>query len=289
VDIVRSDEVQALIDEGIFKSIDDVQDMMSDAEKFLPHRCNPRCQIRIGPGINDFRCRKLNNRVISKDNTKHTFMALPNDWSIECLNRFIKIGLASPVTVNADGYEQKTTFNLPYFYPQRHIPPTNPSDDMNISPVEGKTFAACRSMQNIQLLTNCGGVNKYVCKYIGKIDESNYVIINVDGQGQLVTKHHFLHNTKIATSKFNEENVRREKRDASHVQGRCISQMEMLHVMLKYPEIITDLNFINISTLPLELRPAVEKDKKIQISYTGLHDVDDGAYVGCLSNNIRRE
>ena len=71
--------------------------------------------------------------------------------------------------------------------------------DTNMSPVEGKTFSACLSMQNIQTLTDCGGVNKYVCKYVGKIDEQNYVVVYVDGKGQLVTKGQFLHNTKITT------------------------------------------------------------------------------------------
>ena len=71
--------------------------------------------------------------------------------------------------------------------------------DTNMSPVEGKTFSACLSMQNIQTLTDCGGVNKYVCKYVGKIDEQNYAVVYVDGKGQLVTKGQFLHNTKITT------------------------------------------------------------------------------------------
>lgn len=75
-----------------------------------------------------------------------------------------------------------------HFHPKRHIPPTNPSDDLNMSPVEGKTFAVTRAMQNAQLLTDCGGVNKYVCKYIGKIDEKNYVIVNIGGRGRLTLK-----------------------------------------------------------------------------------------------------
>ena len=57
-----------------------------------------------------------------------------------------------------------------FFHPKRHIPPTNPTHDINMSPVEGYTFAVTRSMQNIQWLTNCGGCNRYVIKYIGKID-----------------------------------------------------------------------------------------------------------------------
>ena len=38
--------------------------------------------------------------------------------------------------------------------PNRHIPPTNPDFDYNISPVIGTLFAATRSMQNIQIFFN---------------------------------------------------------------------------------------------------------------------------------------
>ena len=43
---------------------------------------------------------------------------------------------------------------------------------MYISLVEGYTFSYRQSMQNIQKIT---------IKYIGKIDEQNYVIVNSDG------------------------------------------------------------------------------------------------------------
>ena len=36
----------------------------------------------------------------------------------------------------------------------------------------------------------------------------------------------------------------------------------MVHLLLKYPEIITNLNFIHISTLPLEFRAGTEKRDK---------------------------
>ena len=75
-----------------------------------------------------------------------------------------------------------------------------------MSPVEGKTFAACRSMQNIQCLTQPGLLNKYVCKYIGNIDENNRVIIHAHPHdpGVLISQETFLHNTKIAGSAINE-------------------------------------------------------------------------------------
>ena len=58
----------------------------------------------------------------------------------------------------------------------------------------------------------------------------------------------------------------------------------MLHNMLKYPEIVTNLDFINVSTMPLELRAGImiESDKQIE----------DGAFIitsiesFCCQNNM---
>ena len=58
------------------------------------------------------------------------------------------------------------------------------------------------------MLIDYGGVNKYMCKYIGKIDKQNYVVIYVDGKGWLVIKGQFLYNTKITMSKKNKDNFR---------------------------------------------------------------------------------
>ena len=257
-EIIRPEEAQQLIDEGIFNTINDSYEMQDKAEKFLPHVCNERCQMRVNSSgrPDDTKYRKLNNNKISNDITRHTFMDLPRNWSMDCVDRLVKIGLAEFVSGDDIKYHHD------FFTPKRHIPPTMSTFDMNMSPVEGKTFSACLSMQNIQMLTDCGGVNKYVCKYIGKIDEQNYVVIFVDGKGQLVSKGQFLHNTKISTSKKNEDDARAKERFISHPQGRAISQNEMVHLLLKYPETITNLTFIHISTLPLEFRAGAEKREK---------------------------
>ena len=257
-EIVRPAEVQQLIDEGIFKSFGEWHQMQNLAEKFLPHVCNERCQMRVSSsgGPNDTKCRKLNNNKISDDITRHTFMDLPRNWSSDCVERLVKIGLAEIVS------NDEIKYHHDFFTPKRHIPPTMSTFDMNMSPVEGKTFSTCLSMQNIQMLTDCGGVNKYVCKYIGKIDEQNYVVMHVDGKGQLVSKGQFLHNTKISTSKKNEDEARAKQRFSNHPQGRAISQNEMVHLLLKYPETITNLTFIHVSTLPLEFRAGAEKREK---------------------------
>eukprot|EP00957_Ditylum_brightwellii_P030796 2333439-Ditylum_brightwellii.AAC.1 len=109
---------------------------------------------------------------------------------------------------------------------------------MNTSPVAGVLFSVCRSMQNGQQLTDCGGVNKYVNTYITKMDEQNYVVINIDSEnnGYLVTKGSFLHNTKVTGSKINKEKDRKSKRGANHSQGQCISLMEEYYHIFECPE-----------------------------------------------------
>ena len=90
----------------------------------------------------------------------------------------------------------------------------------------------------------------------------------------------FLHNTKVSTSKINEDKAREDKRENSHVQGRVISHMEMLHVMIKYPEIINDLDFINIPKLPLEFRAGIDCDKKHTTTSTSTSNPTDEANAG---------
>ena len=71
----------------------------------------------------------------------------------------------------------------------------------------------------------------------------------------------FLHNTKIMTSKINEDRALSMKRDSKHARGRAISEMEMRQMILQYPEVHTNLVFESIPTMPLELRAGVEKFK----------------------------
>ena len=275
-DIVKPEEAEKIIEDGIFSTIDDIHTVYNDGINFLPHKCNDGCLVKNPEGT--LRCRKLNNLHVSKDNTKHKFMNLPNDYSVECLQILERIGLTENLSIDKDGNVLKFKSNLPFFHPQRHIPPTNPTNDLNISPVEGYTFAACKSMQNVQVLTNTGGCSKYCLKYCAKVDEQNYVIVDVDGSGKMVTKATYLHNTKVVSSKMGEDKDR--KKYQGKPSGRCIGPLEMLHLILQYPEVVRNLNFIKISTMPLELRAgtAVQSDTI----------VEDGAYVETSVQNFRR-
>ena len=84
-----------------------------------------------------------------------------------------------------------------------------PTHDRNISPTEGYTFAQLRSMQNVQTLMYSPDANKYICKYIGKMDDNNYTVVSTDAHkhGKLRTETSFLHNTKFACSNHPEKRL----------------------------------------------------------------------------------
>ena len=61
--------------------------------------------------------------------------------------------------------------------------------------------------------------------------------------------------------------------------------MEMLHHMMKYPEVITDLAFVTIQTTPLEFRAGVELENSTAVP---TEKAPDGAHAGSLSDDIRK-
>ena len=103
----------------------------------------------------------------------------------------------------------------------------------------------------------------------------------------MVTKATFLHNTKVASSEINEEKDRQKNdRERDKPQGRIISQNEMVHHMLKYPEVTTNLVTVNVPTTSLELRQGSKN-----ISNRNFHNggPTDGVNVGVPSETIRTQ
>ena len=81
-------------------------------------------------------------------------------------------------------------------------------------------------MQNIQCITDMGSWNKYCIKYIGRINNQNYVVMYSGGHtnGKLITKTSFLNNTKLSGSKYNEDKKINAKRENSHARGRSVEE-----------------------------------------------------------------
>ena len=146
---------------------------------------------------------------------------------------------------------------LTFFRPTHHVLTVIFSNDIKISPIEGYAFSHWQSIQNIQYITDTGGCNKYCIKYIGKIDNQNYVIVYSGGHtnGKLVPKPSFLNNNKLSASKYNEDKKLNAKGVNYHTRGLAVVETEMLHNMLRYSEVSTELAFVDIATTPLEMYP----------------------------------
>ena len=219
---------------------------------------------------------------MNPDITKEHYYDLPMNISDECWNRLAAIGMANNIINDETGERNIFQSTLDFFHQKRWVPSISAGEN-RISPVEQETFCICRSMQNCQRLTSSGGCCKYCCKYISKIDQQNYITVSMDPtkkDGSMVTKSYFLHNTKVSSSEIAEEKEKDSRRDSNHPQGLCIAMTQMLHHMLRYAEVITDLNFVVISTLPLELRMG-------GIKVVTDNAVEDGAFVSSASNHIR--
>ena len=72
--------------------------------------------------------------------------------------------MTKSLEIENDGNVIKFESTIPFTHPKRHAPPTNTTNENNISPVEGSIFAVTQSMQNSQKITGTSGCAKYVCK-----------------------------------------------------------------------------------------------------------------------------
>ena len=86
-DIVRVDEIQRLIDEGLFKNSNDVKKIFDIGRSVLNHHFTPRCLVMVDE--DKYVCRKPNYLTMNPPpgNTRSTYQILPNDMSIETLRR----------------------------------------------------------------------------------------------------------------------------------------------------------------------------------------------------------
>ena len=93
-------------------------------------------------------------------------------------------------------------------------------------------------------------------KYVVKLDKGNRCVVWADSHSGAVIRaqHTFLHNTKITSSKANEDKAFAKSRGSKHPVGRAIAYTEMQQQMLGYPEVMTTLKFTRISTKPFEQR-----------------------------------
>ena len=287
MEIVKSDsDIERLINEGLLKSIDDIPKIEKLAGTILTHKCDERCKMRVGHGDSekDFRCRKLHNVRDTPDPTKHCLIPIGIKFQKTTLEVLEDIGIFIPSSLDIEKYNQNSgSFTHSYFAPKRHMPPCNFNAKCNISPVIVDFFIATKSMQNVQALDHTNGLSKYVCKYIAKFDDGNYVVVSQNiHNGNIVLGKTHLHNTKIARSNINEQKAYEKNRKKKHPRGRDMPHFEIRQLLMGHPEVFTNIEFIRISTLPFELRPqnsiCVDNIGNVSTNYTHNHNHPPDAF-----------
>ena len=134
--------------------------------------------------------------------------------------------------------------------PSRHIGRIPPDCPDKMSPVISRLFTALKSMQNAQVLTSTGGVARYVVKYVTELDKGNRVVVWADSHSgaKLRVDKQFVPNTKITSSRVNQEKIQEKSREKKHDIGRAISYVEKLQMLLGYSEVKHSFDFEHIAT-----------------------------------------
>ncbi|KAL7538852.1 hypothetical protein ACHAXR_012264, partial [Thalassiosira sp. AJA248-18] len=290
-DLFPTDEIEKYVEEGLFESEEDWSTLTALGAEILTHKCSDRCLRRVGEGDGpeNYVCRKIHS-VRGKENPLvDEFKPLKFDFTQPCLDILRQSGLwEEPTPDNPNG-----TFRCDLLVPKRHMGRVHPGATCNMSPVIPQFFAATKSMQNAQILNGTHGVASYVVKYIVKLDEGNRCTVWSDAHTGAVMRaeHQFLHNTKITSSKKNEDKAFEKSRARHHPVGRAIAFIEQQQQILGYPEVMTTLNFVRICTKPFEHRPTtkVELDDKGRLRRPDVQATADDAQSGAsVTQKIRQ-
>ena len=109
---------------------------------------------------------------------------------------------------------------------------------------------------SVRCSMNHVGTNISRIQFPFRLDKVNRCVLWADAHMPAITRSEFqfLHNTKISRSAINEEKAFNKSRQRNHPVGRFIGLPEMMHQLLGYPDIHTNLDFVEISTYPFEYR-----------------------------------
>ena len=172
LEINKHDQIDKLIEDGLLRCIDDIDDIVQDGWRKLKHNCNERCLIKIsdGDGPENNRCRKQHSVKGTPDPTSHQFIKIPCNLLDASNNILERVGIFIPASYKGARNEHYT---LSYFQPTRHMAPCITNATCNMSPIIPVYFIMTKSMHNAQIISQTSGVLKYILKYIAKRDEYN--------------------------------------------------------------------------------------------------------------------
>jgi len=280
-DLFRMDDVETLLERGVIDRAEDIYKLRDSARSIQFHTCNKRCLRRTGPGPDDFQCRVPSTMMESPCPTKHCFKTVEPRHCQAALDVLKELGVCED-TSTVDCFVPVDN----KFKSEKHFAPAMPGEGV-MSPTSGLIFAMTGSQSNLQRSTTYHS-SRYLAKYVAGVDENNIVYVNAGTEfsheakqkgkrddsyfrnkrtgesARLVMDSHFLHNTKIKSSKINEQVAHKKMRDRNYPTGRAISITECVALLLGYSQVYTNLEFVNIPTVTLEKRPGCEREKPIK-------------------------
>ena len=250
-EVVKGNDVDALIDDGLMQSIDEIPEVAGLAASVLKHVHDSRCYRRTGAGDGEehLKCRKMHSLHDTPDCSTHQHIKIPVNYTPEFNNLMERLGFCQ-----ADSFGD-FKYDHPFFQPVRHMPPCMPNDTTNMSPVDNCWFLFFESMVNTQWIGSANTLAKYLMKYVCKFDKRERIETKANPHtGALQVGSEFLHNTKISSSAYHERRHFERSRNYNHPTGRIIPDIQMYHQLMGLPDVVTNLTFDRISTQSFEIR-----------------------------------
>lgn len=265
-DIVRPNERQQLIEDGIFKNLNDVHCFLDQMQSFLNHKHLRRCYAMVRNSgeeedVQKLVCKVSNNYQLNPNPTRHSFVSINVEHSQDAIFVFQLLGLAELNSVGVKAGE-KLIFRPVHqcLISKKHTPPACGNEGI-ISPVPGQLVSRNPNSCNIQFTTGYL-IMRYLAKYVASIDHYNVIRITpptkdepkdtlkVDGKLQLNTKItgnriHYKRTEKKISSRFPKEK-----------QARGINISEAYMMQFGYDPILTNIEWIHVATQPYEERTA---------------------------------
>ena len=254
LELIRPEEVDPLIQEGLLSCAEEVMDVKALASRLLVHICNSRCKRRVGMNDGELVCRVTDNERESPNPRVHCTRTIHVDHSDAAVKLLSDVGLFQ-------FNELTQTFEpvVDVLIATKHYPPAHNSEGI-ISACNGRLFTLAKSNDNLKEATGYLSC-RYLAKYLALVDENNRVYIGSMSHecNKVGLEKVELHNTKITSSSIQEAKRDAARHDRKNPTGRAISHMEMLCVVLGYDQVYTNLQFVHVPMVPLEERPAFDR------------------------------
>lgn len=269
-DMVRPEEQERMLEEGIFESPESVNELKDFLRKVLPHKHRRRCYVitkRTDENGSEVKkaCKVTDNWNSSDNNSEHSFLRIPVKHSQEAIEIMQALGVAAATpSDHPEGKDVDFVPLLDWLDPIKHIPPAH-GDEGIISPVIGVLVAINPNTDNCQL-TSGYFISRYLAKYISKIDEYGRIYVtppkSLSDPGRFDIDGKTVLNTKITSNKLHLAEQATKTSSKKRSSGLAINVADVYLKIFGYPTIVTNCRTVKISTDTFENRPGRERKRK---------------------------